>query len=77
MRTITSGISTRGYAPLGDMGLSFDCKLHSHQLPRAFDLAKSFPDVPMIMNHTGMPIERERGGLRLWKDGLAALAQFG
>jgi predicted TIM-barrel fold metal-dependent hydrolase len=66
----------RGYALLGEMGLSFDCQLYSHQLPLAVELAKSFRNVPMIINHTGMPIERERGGLQLWKDGLAELAQL-
>lgn len=66
----------RGYALLGEMGLSFDCQLYPHQMPLVVELAKSFPHVPIIINHTGMPIEREGKGLQEWKDGLAALAQF-
>jgi predicted TIM-barrel fold metal-dependent hydrolase len=64
----------RGYALLGELGLSFDCQLYPHQMMQAVELATAFPRVPMIINHTGMPIERDRGGLETWRRGLAALA---
>src|SRR5215207_3843646 len=49
----------RGYAKLGDFGLSFDCQLYPHQMPQAAEVAALKPSVPVIVNHSGMPIERE------------------
>ena len=44
-----------GYACLQKLGLSFDSWLYHHQLTELADLARAFPDVPIIMNHVGVP----------------------
>lgn len=43
----------RGVAQAGALGLSYDAWLFFPQLPELYDLAKSFPDVPVIVNHCG------------------------
>ncbi|MEI5995855.1 amidohydrolase family protein [Paraburkholderia bengalensis] len=42
-----------GVAQLGALGLSYDAWLFFPQLPELFDLAKAYPDTPIIINHCG------------------------
>ena len=42
-----------GVAQLAALDLSYDAWLFFHQLPELFDLAKAFPDLPVIINHCG------------------------
>ncbi len=65
-----------GYALLGRYGLSFDMQLYPSQMATAADIARRFPNIPMIVNHAGMPIDRDAAGLRLWRDGIKALARL-
>jgi predicted TIM-barrel fold metal-dependent hydrolase len=45
-----------GYRHLADYGLSFDAWLLEPQLPDLIDLARRFPDIPVILNHAGTPL---------------------
>ena len=63
-----------GYGRLAAHGLRFDCQIYPRQMQAAAALASRHPDVPMILNHAGMPVERDEAGLGLWRDGLRALA---
>lgn len=42
-----------GFAQLAGLGLSFDSWQYHPQLPDAIDLARSFPDTNIILNHVG------------------------
>jgi L-fuconolactonase len=42
-----------GIAQLAPLGLSYDAWLFFPQLPELFDLAKTYPDTPIIINHCG------------------------
>ena len=42
-----------GVAQLAPLGLSYDAWLFFPQLPELIDLAKAFPDTPIIVNHCG------------------------
>ncbi len=64
----------RGYRLLAKYGLSFDCQVWPWQLTEAAILAAENPDVPIILNHTGMPIRRDPEGIEEWRDGIKALA---
>ena len=46
----------RGLAQLVPLGLSFDAFVLAPQLADAVDLARSFPSLPIILNHLGQPI---------------------
>ena len=45
-----------GLARLGKFGLSYECSLYHPQLPELTDLARAFPDLPILANHCGGPI---------------------
>jgi predicted TIM-barrel fold metal-dependent hydrolase len=64
----------RGFALLADFGLSFDLQCYYPQMTRAAELAARYPDIPIILNHAGMPAERDRAALDGWRDGLRELA---
>jgi L-fuconolactonase len=46
----------RGFAQLQRLGLSFDTWVVFHQLDEVVDLAQSFPDVPIVLDHLGTPL---------------------
>lgn len=70
----------KGFTCLRDYGLSFDAWLFYRQLMELVDLAKSFPDIPIILEHIGGPInvgshsENHEEVYRDWKKGIAELA---
>lgn len=66
----------KGYERLAAHGLSFDAQLYPHQMPELAAVAERFPEVPLVIDHCGMPIERETGGLQRWRDGMEALASL-
>ncbi len=45
-----------GLARLGKHGLSYECSLYHPQLPELTDLARAFPELPILANHCGGPI---------------------
>jgi len=45
-----------GYAELGKRALSFDAWLYHPQIPELIDLAKAFPEIPIILDHFGGPL---------------------
>jgi predicted TIM-barrel fold metal-dependent hydrolase len=65
----------RGFALLGKHGFSYDLQVYPAQMAAAARLASRYPDIPMILNHTGMPVDRDPAGLQLWRTGMQALAQ--
>jgi predicted TIM-barrel fold metal-dependent hydrolase len=64
-----------GYALLAKYELSFDLQIYPSQMPAAAKLAGRNERTPMIVNHTGMPVDRNASGLAAWRDGMAALAE--
>ncbi len=46
----------RGFKHLGRLGLSFDAWLYHPQLPELTDLARTFPEVTIILDHFGGPL---------------------
>jgi L-fuconolactonase len=46
----------RGFRHLQRLGLTFDAFLYEPQLPDLIDLARTFPETQIILNHTGTPL---------------------
>jgi L-fuconolactonase len=71
-----------GYAQLGKFKLSFDAWLLEPQLPELIDLAQSFPDTPVILDHVGTPLGiasyqgRREERFPVWRDKIAKLAEL-
>jgi predicted TIM-barrel fold metal-dependent hydrolase len=69
-----------GFACLQKYGLSFDAFLFHTQLTELADLARAFPDIPVIVNHCGSPHNMGPGTgnreavFEVWQRGIRALA---
>src|SRR5262249_39779828 len=69
-----------GLRRLRRFGLTYECSLYHPQLPELTDLARAFPDQPMLANHCGGPIrigpyrDRPDEVFAAWKRGLKDLA---
>jgi predicted TIM-barrel fold metal-dependent hydrolase len=63
----------RGYALLAKYRLSFDLQIYPGQMKQAAALAAKYSDIPVILNHMGMPVDAD---LTEWREGLAALASL-
>lgn len=64
-----------GFSKLHPRGLSFDLQLYHPQMADAFDLAKRFPDTQIVLNHAGMPIDRDAASLDAWRRAMRKLAE--
>ena len=69
-----------GLARLGRFGLSYESSLYHPQLSELADLARAFPDLPVLANHCGGYIAIGPHGVdltetfRCWREGLRELA---
>jgi len=63
-----------GFALLRDHDLSFDLQIYPSQMSEAARLAARHPDTQIILNHAGMPTDRDEAGLAAWRHGMALLA---
>lgn len=57
----------RGFAALAAQGLSFDLQTPWWHLAEARALADDFGDTQIIVNHTGLPMDRSPAGLEGWR----------
>lgn len=63
-----------GFAKLAKHGLSFDLQLYPSQMATAAIIAARHPDIPLIVNHAGLPTDRDDAGMERWRTGLRLLA---
>jgi len=64
----------QGYALLEKYRLSFDLQIFWQQMADALDLASAFPNIQLILNHTGLPRSREPDYVANWRQGMRTLA---
>jgi predicted TIM-barrel fold metal-dependent hydrolase len=64
-----------GYALLERHGLSFDLQTPWWHLAEAAELARDFPRITIIINHTALPADRSVDGLAVWRASLALVAR--
>lgn len=82
MRTYTSRDMTddpqwkAGYALLAKYGLSFDLQCYPGQMPGLVRLLAQRDDIPVLINHMGMPVLSDLDGIEQWRAGLKALADI-
>ena len=71
----------QGFSHLQRLDLSFDAWMYHTQLGELFDLAKSYPDIPIILDHIGGPIGigpysgRRDEVVKLWREGISNLSR--
>jgi predicted TIM-barrel fold metal-dependent hydrolase len=70
-----------GYACLARFGLSFETWIYHPQIPELADLARAFPDTPVILDHIGGRLGigayrgKEKEVFALWRRGIEDLAR--
>ncbi len=65
----------RGFALVDKLGLTCDMSVRGPDMAKARDLAKRFPDTPMVLVHCGYPWDRTEEGIQAWKRYIATIAQ--
>jgi predicted TIM-barrel fold metal-dependent hydrolase len=63
-----------GFARLSPLGLRFDLQTQWWHLAEAANLARDFPNTQIILNHTGLPSDRNAEALAAWKRAITTLA---
>jgi len=64
----------RGLAMLADHRLLFELQIFASQMADGARLSKAFPQVVFVLEHAGMLEDMSPDGLRLWREGMMALA---
>jgi predicted TIM-barrel fold metal-dependent hydrolase len=63
-----------GYALLAEHGLHFELQTPWQNLDAAADLARNFPDTLLIVNHSGVLLDRRPETVAGWRDAMARMA---
>jgi predicted TIM-barrel fold metal-dependent hydrolase len=63
----------RGVALLAGHDQLLELMLYPYQAQEVARLARDFPNQTFIVNHCGSPIDRDRDGIRRWREGLNLL----
>jgi predicted TIM-barrel fold metal-dependent hydrolase len=66
----------QNFALLGRHGLSFDMQIYAGQMDLAYALLKANPGIPVVIDHSGMPVDRGFEDLKSWRNGLRRLAEL-
>lgn len=64
----------RGLALLAKYDLSWDLRVPWYHLEEAAEVCAELPDLRIVLNHTGYPLDRSPQALAVWRRGMAALA---
>lgn len=64
----------RGFARLATHGLSFDLQCYPGQVAGLVPLLSRHDDVPVFVNHLGMPVLSDSDGIAQWRASIRALA---
>ena len=60
----------RDIARLQQHGLNLELMMYPYQAGIVREIAEALPDLQIIINHCGSPIDRDEEGMRRWRDGL-------
>ena len=74
--TLQDPVFAEGLAALGRYGLSWDLRVPFWHLGEAADLLADFPELPVVINHLGLPLDRSPEALAVWRRGMEALARL-
>ena len=73
--TLMSDVTWRaGYALLEEHGFHFELQTPWQNLPEAVSLLEEFPGVTLVINHSGVLLDRTEETLSGWRAALAAMA---
>ena len=58
-----------GVALLEKYNLSLEMQVLPHQMKRSAEVAKTFPGVMFMVDHCGLPYERDEAKMKEWREG--------
>ncbi len=64
-----------GFSLLEKYHLSFDLSIYAHQLEDAIALANEFPNITIILEHLGWPLDFTKAGFLSWQKKMSDLAE--
>ncbi|MCC6948608.1 MAG: amidohydrolase family protein [Bradyrhizobiaceae bacterium] len=64
----------KNIARLEEFGWLFELQVFASQMADGAALARSFPQIPFVLLHAGMPEDRSPEGRRAWREGMQQLA---
>ena len=64
-----------GFARLERYQLSWDLRVPYWHLAEAAEVAAMFPQIPIVLNHTGFPWDRSAEGLAAWRKAMETIAK--
>ena len=64
-----------GYARLRDANLMFELQAPWWHLAEAVELARDFPATIIVLNHAGLPAERDAASLAAWRRAIERVAE--
>ena len=64
----------KGLGLLSKYNLSWDLRVPWYHLEEAAEVCREHPDLRIVLNHTGYPLDRSKEQLAVWKRGMEALA---
>lgn len=62
-------------ARLSGLGLALELMMYPYQLDAVIDVARTFPDLRLVINHCVSPIDRDEAGMQRWRDAVKALGR--
>jgi len=63
-----------GLAALAQHHFSWDLRVPFWHLSEAAEVVSEHPEVPVVLNHAGLPLDRSPAGLAMWRTGMEKLA---
>jgi predicted TIM-barrel fold metal-dependent hydrolase len=66
----------KGFALLKKYDLSFDLQVYPSQMDDAIHLAQTHPETSIILDHTGMPVDRDQASLEQWRRKMRELGKL-
>jgi predicted TIM-barrel fold metal-dependent hydrolase len=60
-------------ARLPGLGLMFELMMYPYQLDGVLAVARSLPDLQLVVNHCASPIDRDEDGMRRWREAVRQL----
>ena len=66
----------RGFSLLAARGLSFDLQILPSQMPDAYEVLVVHPEVAVVLDHVGLPLDRNPEAMDLWRGGMRQLASL-
>jgi predicted TIM-barrel fold metal-dependent hydrolase len=65
----------RGFQMLGQYGLVSSVAVHYEEMEKLADLARTYPDITIVMDHAGLPEARTPEYFEKWRTGIGVIAE--